>query len=150
MAPCKYCRHSPCTNVCVTAHRNCTLLSRCCVCFWLIPSFATVASFRCAVSRLLDNGFEVTSYPEGTFTGLSELTFLWVLLNVNFALGLSLGLGQITHCPEKAHLPCLPRILKCQDLDIWFVWSTAPCLSLVQYSSCKIGVVECRTWPVML
>ena len=35
-----------------------------------------VAALDLSVFRLLDNGFGISSYPEDTFAGLSELTFL--------------------------------------------------------------------------
>ena len=71
------CRHSLCTNtrkrplMSLVHFRPVGLFF-----FSLMSSSATVTSFGCSISRLLDNGFEVTSYPEGTFAGLSELTFL--------------------------------------------------------------------------
>lgn len=41
------------------------------------PAFAAiVAASAWSLFRALDNGFEVTSYPEDTFAGLSELTSL--------------------------------------------------------------------------
>lgn len=39
-------------------------------------SLSMVAASTWSLFRSLDNGLEVTSYPEDTFAGLSELTFL--------------------------------------------------------------------------